>query len=400
MRLLLSGVLLLASAASPALAQTVSTVAGNGTPVHGGYGGPATDAGVVHPGALSVIRGGGYYIGAYSALLKVNASGTITLIAGNGTPGFSGDNGPASAASVSHYVFGLAQGPDGSVYFSDWLNHRVRKVDPNGIITTVAGNGVNASNGDGGAATSAAIGGPAGLEFDSAGNFYIAQYGLGLCRVRKVDVSGIISTFAGTGACTSGVDGGSAASTALNNPFGLRFDANGNMFVSEYDGDRIRKISPTGTVSTFVASTNGPTHIDFDSAGNLYIAEYFANTIRKVTSAGISSVFAGNGARASSGDGGPALSASFHSPVSVAVGEGRIYVDEHHGHRIRAITADVSPLLNRPSLVTSCASEGYSGTKLLWCQNICEKGYTGATLSVWIHRWILRYRDLPHCAAD
>lgn len=400
--------ILLALCAAPVAAQTINTVAGNGGGSFSGDGGAATSAEVTLPEQVAPIPGGGYYISQSAAVRKVDVNGFITTVAGTGIAGFTGDGGPATSAQLGRQVTGIRIGPDGSLYISDIFNNRVRKVT-GGIISTFAGGG---GGGDGGAATTASIIQPTSVDFDAGGNFYIAEFGD--CRVRKVSNLGVISTIAGTASCISSGDGGQSTSASLSYPWGLRMDPSGNLLISEYGANRIRKINTAGIISTFAgtggsgstgdggaavsAQLNGPLNVDIDSNGNVYIAEIAGNRIRKVDGSGTITTIAGTGSPGFSGDGGPATSATFRFPRDAAVGYGKIYVSDSSNNRVREFAADVAPKNGTIVPATTCASEGYTGTKLSWCKNICEMNYTGPTLDVWIHRWVNRYRELPYCA--
>ena len=389
-----------------AAAQTISTVAGNGGNGNTGDGGQATSAQVSQPTAIAPIPGGGYYIASPFLIRKVDIDGIISTVAGNGSAGNSGDGGPAADAKLGFYIHSLKLAPDGSLYLTDSSNHRIRKIGVDGIIVTVAGTGTGWYSGDGGPAVDASIRNPAGLELDANGHLYISDSFN--CRVRKVDGSGLISTVIGTGTCTSTGDGGSALSATLSYPWHLRFDSVGNLFVVDQGGHKVRRVTTDGNFSTFAGTgTDGysgdgglaidanlsiPTGLDFDAAGNLYVTVYGSHRIRKITPGGRITSPIGNGTYAFSGDGGPAAAAAIGGVMGIAITDGRMYLAQRDFHRVRVVEVDETP---EPD--TTCAISGYTGTKLTWCQNICEKGYTGATLDMWIHRWVNRYRDLPYC---
>ena len=295
----------------------------------------------------------------------------INTAAGNGTTGFSGDGGQAIDAS---FDFPRAPGFDsaGNLYISDYNNNRVRKVAPNGIITTIAGNGTRASAGDGGPATSAELNQPAGTAVDSAGNIYIAE--TGAQRIRRVDgVTGIITTVAGTGVAGYSGDGGIATTALLNNPQNPNFDNAGNLYFADYDNNRIRKITiSTGIITTVAgngaaattgnggpataASLNGPVSVVFDGAANLYISERNGNVVRRVAAAtGIISTFAGNGTAGFSGDGGPATSAEFNQTYGLAFdAAGDVFISDVLNQRIRMVSITTG-------FVTTIAGNGTVG---------------------------------------
>ena len=395
--------LALSVAAMPVFAQdTITTVAGNGNTVYSGDGGPATSAGIFWPQHITMIPGGGYYVSAYAQLRKVDANGTIHTIAGNGTPGYSGDGGPAAAASIAYMPVSMRLAPDGSLYFADSANFRVRKIGTDGIIRTVAGNGTFNAGADGIPATSSPVKYPMGIELDAAGNLYISE--ASSCRIRKVDTHGIITTIAGNGICATSGDGGSALAASLHVPWGLRLDSVGNLYISESNGsNRIRKVDTSGTITTVPGSVGivEPMGMDFDATGNLYVAAYGEHRVYRISPGGGTSVIAGSGTQGFSGDGGSATSARLSNPRSVTVGSGVLYIADGQNNRVRMMLADVAPQesAGTPS-ATTCASEGYTGTKLQWCINICESNLTGRQLDTWIKRWSDRYHNVPYCAVE
>jgi hypothetical protein len=220
----------------------------------------------------------------------------ISAKAGDGVYRFGGDGGPAVAASFAGASY-LAADRHGNLYVSDRLNARIRKVTPDGIINTVAGNGQQGFSGDGGPAVNAMLNYPTGIAIDPAGNLYIAD--ADNKRVRKVTPSGLISTVAGNGQYGAGGDGG----PALN------------------------------------ASLSDLTAIAIDGAGNLYIADMSSQRVRKVTSDGTISTVVGIGLKGSAGDGGPALSAQLDRPWSIALdGAGNLYLADLNNRRVRKVT--------------------------------------------------------------
>jgi hypothetical protein len=395
--------LALSIAAVPAFAQDIiSTVVGNGTADYSGDGGQATSAGIFWPQQVALIPGGGYYLGGGAQVRKIDANGTISTVAGNSIAGFSGDGGPATAASLSYMPSSIRRAADGSLYLADYGNFRVRKIGTDGIIRTVAGNGSTVSE-DGVPATSSGLLAPTGVDIDAAGNLYISEYSG--CRVRKVDTRGIITTVVGTGVCSSTGDGGAAKNATLDQPWGVRLDTTGNLYIGECNGNRIRKVDKAGNITTVPGSLgmDCPMNMDFDSVGNLYTAVYGALRIYRITPGGVATVIAGNGSWGFSGDGGAAISAQFNGPRDVTVAQGRLYIADGGNNRLRVVATNISPQLPsspepEPEPATTCASEGYRGTQLQWCMNICESGLSGRTLDTWIQRWLSRYRELPYCA--
>lgn len=210
---------------------------------------------------LAVDNQGNVYIGLINArVLKLDTTGTVSIVAGTGTSGFSGDGGPATLATL-RVVRGLAVDLAGNLYIADSTNQRVRRVDSNGTITTVAGNGSTIPSGDGGPATTAGVPGPFALAVDGAGNLFIGSAG----RVRKVDATGTISTIAGGGFLQATVDGIPATNAALTSIQGLAFDAAGNLYLSDRVNDRIRKI--TGVTATPPFLFNPPSGLTVTTKG-------------------------------------------------------------------------------------------------------------------------------------
>lgn len=280
-------------------AGTITTYAGNGRAGYSGDGGAATSAmifanGTVH--GLAVDNSGNVYFsdGQNQRVRKVSASGIVTTVAGNGTAGFSGDGGAATSAMVN-YPNGLAVDSFGNLYIADRFNEVVRKVDTTGKISTVAGNGNSGFDGDGGQATGATIGECIGVAVDGSGNLYIS----GNFRIRKVNTAGVISTVTGTGSIGYSGDGGPAAAAAAD-PIGIAVDAAGNLYFADPNAQRVRKIDTAGIITTVAgngtfgdtgdggpatsAEMKAPVDVSLDGAGNLYIAET-SSYIRKVSAA-------------------------------------------------------------------------------------------------------------------
>lgn len=297
------------------------------------------------------VTNGGYIPG--DPELVVNYQRVMFTVAGNGTTAFTGDGGAASSAALRN-PYDVTADESGNVYIADWDSHRVRKVSPAGIITTVAGNGTSgySAGQDGGPATNAYVARPNGVALDSAGNLYISD---STNRIRKVTPVGIISTIAGNGSGAYAGDGGPATSASLFNPMGLRFDNSGNLYVADWTNHRIRKISPAGIITTVAgggaATGDGgvatsaylaaPSDVDFDSLGNLYVADRDTHRIRKVSPTGIITTVAGNGVASYSGDGGPATNASMHWPWGIAVDPyGILYIADEGNQRIRKVSPD------------------------------------------------------------
>jgi sugar lactone lactonase YvrE len=312
---------------------------------------------------------GGFYIASstQNRIYRVAADGTLSVTAGTGTSGFSGDGGPAASAQLNVPV-GVAVDAAGNLFIADTLNNRIRKVTPAGIISTVAGTGTSGFSGDGGPATSAQLAFPGGVAVDAAGNLFIADTENDC--IRKVAPAGIISTVAGTGTAGFSGDGGPAAFAKLNVPVGVSVDAAGNLFIADTFNNRIRKVIPAGTISTAAGTgTSGfsgddgpaasaqlafPGSVVVDAAGNLFIADTFNNRIRKVTPAGIISTMAGTRPYGFSGDGGLAVSAQLNHPRGVAVDVvGNLFIADSDNNRIRKVTP--------AGIISTIAGNGTSG---------------------------------------
>jgi hypothetical protein len=224
----------------------ISTIAGTGTGGFAGDGGPAINAQLWSPRGLT-FSGGSLYIadGYNNRIRKIDSAGTISTVAGNGTAGFSGDAGPATNAEL-FLPSGLTV-QSKSLYIADMGNHRIRKVDSAGMISTVAGNGSRGYNGDGGPATSAMLYFPTSVTVDRAGNLYSADEALP--HVRKVDPAGIISTKAGNGEYDFSSDNNLSTNAQFFHPYSVAADNNGNVYIVDTFNERIRKVDASGVVS-------------------------------------------------------------------------------------------------------------------------------------------------------
>jgi sugar lactone lactonase YvrE len=219
----------------------------------GGDGGPATAAELFSPETVAVDAAGNLFIGESGnhRIRKVTPDGLITTVAGNGTSGFSGDGGAATAAQLA-FPRGVAVDTAGHLYIGEGESgNRIRKVSPNGIITTVAGNGTAGFSGDGGPATSAQISNPRSVAVDAAGNLFIVD--THNHRIRRVSSNGIITTVAGNGTGGFSGDGGPATAAQLNFPQDVIVDMTGNLFIADLN-DRIRKVSPDGVITTLAVN--------------------------------------------------------------------------------------------------------------------------------------------------
>jgi DNA-binding beta-propeller fold protein YncE len=280
-----------------------------------------------------------------SSLVAANPS--VSTLIGTGARGY-------SDREVNN-PYGLVIGPDRALYFCDLDNQRIRRLDLKTHLTsTVAGNGQRAYGGDGGSATAAALNMPHEIQFDSAGNIYIAERDNHV--VRKVEAkTGIISTFAGTGMPGFSGDGGPAARAQLRQPHSIAVDPSGKLLICDIGNHRIRQVDfSTGVIETYggtgerqptpdgapvkTAPLNGPRTMSFDRDGNLYLALREGNAIYRIaTKAGTIHHLAGTGEQGYSGDGGPARLARLAGPKGLAYGGGRLYVADTESHVIRSI---------------------------------------------------------------
>ncbi len=334
----------------------VTTVAGGGT--FAGDGSLATGASLSYPTSIAFDSQGNLYIadGGNQRVRKVVANtGIITTIAGTGEEGFSGDNGPATAAKF-YLPYGVAVDSASNLYISDRTNHRIRKVAATtGIVTTIAGTGVLGYSGDNGPATAAMINFPAGIFLDSAENLYIADEGNN--RIRKVTAAtGIISTVAGTGEYGFSGDGGLATAAMLRSPRGVFIDSAGNILIVDFLNHRIRKVAANSGIITTVAGSNFgalgdnglaiaagllfPSGVVVDSAGNIFIADSSHFRIRKVSATtGIITTVAGTGIQGYSGDNGLATAAKLSGPAGIALdSSGNFFVADSQDNHIRKVS--------------------------------------------------------------
>ena len=323
-----------------------------------GDGGRAIEAQLNGPKAVAVDAAGNVFIGeAFSRVREVMVDGTIRTVAGTGTPGFSGDGGPATSAQLGS-VLGLAVDERGDLYIADSYNHRVRMIAPNGTITTVAGTGeagpegFGGYSGDGGPATLARLGIPNGLALDVQGDLYIADETNN--RVREVSRDGVIHTVLGP---SMGVP------NQYLDPAGIVFDKAGNLYVADNGELLLWKVAANGTISKLAgrgfppgdspnctpalqAAFGQALSIAVDERGNAYFADAASNKIREVSSDGTIRTIAGNGSVGyfgsgePSGDGGQATKAALGGPPSVALdSDGNLYIADEGNMRVRKVVA-------------------------------------------------------------
>ena len=371
----------------------ITTFAGTGEHGFGGDSGTAVQARLRVPTSVAVDGAGNLFIADKDnhRIRKVDSSGIITTVAGSGVAGFGGDGGSALNAQLAH-PWWIAVDGSGNLFIADSGNYRVRKVDLSGVITTVAGSGERGYGGDGGPAVQARLDYPTGIATDGAGNLFIADHNNH--RVRKVDPSGIITTVAGTEEGGYGGDGGPAVQARLQNPTGLAVDDDDNLYIADQYTHRIRMVNPYGVITTVAGSgdsgfsgdggpavqarLNYPTGVTVDGAGNLFIADKDNHRIRMVDSSGVIATIVGSGEIGFSGDGGSAVLARLRFPIDVAMdGAGNLFIADHRNDRIRAVniklpmepatppvgptTPPVGPQPTADGTITTLAGNGESG---------------------------------------
>lgn len=350
----------MAGIALSANAQNIYTYAGIGMASgYTGDGGNAVLAQIAGARGIAVSPAGDVFFSDVrnNAIRKVNAAGIITTIAGNGTAGYTGDGGAATAALINNPT-GLRVDRYGNIFFSDSRNNVIRKITTSGIITTVAGNSTAAYTGDGGPATTASLNRPGGLDIDTAGILYIADTRNNV--IRSVNTSGVITTIAGTGAVGYSGDGGPATAALFSTPTDVAALANGTLYVADARNNAIRTISTAGTINAFAgngtagyagdgglataARINNPVAVTADAAGNVFIAD-LNNLVRVVNIHDTISTIAGNSIAGFSGDGGPALSARLNGPQGTAEdASGNIYISDNGNVAIRRVGAPVKSI--------------------------------------------------------
>ena len=399
----------------------VSTIAGAGPAGFSGDGGPALSAQLYAPAGLKVDALGNVFVADTSnqRVREITPQGIITTVAGNGQLDLSGDNGPATKASV-YQPFDVAVDPSGDLYISEASNFRIRVVvkgiiseiagggasfadgpatqaaliSPAGIvldgkgnlivavsgtrqvrtisaagsITTIAGVSPTVSFGEDVPATSAPLLGPWGIALDASGNLYISDNNDS--RVRQVNTQGLVTTVTGNGVFGNLGDNGPASAAELGSPQALAFDATGNLFISSGDAQTVREIQKNGTIVTYAGGNTGgfsgdngpaikaqlfkPWGLATDAAGNLYIADSGNNRIRRVDTSGTITTYAGTGTAGFSGDNGPALQAELFSPLQLAFdAKGNLYISDSGNYRVRMITP--------AGVITTVAGNGAAG---------------------------------------
>lgn len=335
----------------------ISTYAGNGVNTYAGDGGQATAASIKSPEGVAAAANGDLYIcdSDNHVIRKVAYStGIITTVAGNGSPGYSGDGGPATAAKLK-FPEDVAVATNGDVYIADTGNHVIRKVTAaTGTITTVAGNGSPGYSGTGLIATASSLKSPRGIQVASNGDLYIGDRSNS--RIRKVvAATNLMIDYAGNGTAGYSGDGGPAILAKVNVPQGLHLTSAGDLYIADAGNNVIRKVSAAGIITTIAgtgasgytgdgglatsARLAAPEAVHLAPSGDIYFSDTGNNVMRRVQVGSLNiATMAGNGTSGFSGDGGPATTAQLSTPRGVAVSPtGVVYVSDKNNNRIRKV---------------------------------------------------------------
>lgn len=408
-RLKLPGLILLIILSFAAKAQIIRTIVGTGSlgSAYSGDGGQAAVAAIGCPYDVVVDTAGNIYFtdNANHVVKKVRPNGIMSTICGNGVPVYSGDGGPATAASLASPT-AIVLDATGNLIVGDATNKVVRKITPAGIISTIAGNhSVSGFGGDGGPATAAGLGSVSGLAYDAVGNLYIAD---GNARVRKVNTAGIISTVAGNGGLGYAGNGGPATAASFDGISDVAVDAAGNLYIADRNNYALRKVNSISGIVTVIAGQgttasgstgdggpataarlNGTAGLMFDAAGYLYLTEQNVNKIRRISPTGIITTYAGSIGAGFSGDGGAPTSAKLSAPAQICFdSRGNTYICDKGsaatsgspwGRRIRQIfkvdtfhlTVTPSPVLcgNTAATFTAHPTHAYYSYSYKWRVN-------------------------------
>jgi trimeric autotransporter adhesin len=347
--------------------QIINTIAGDSTAGYTGDGGLATVAELNGPAGIAEDATGNIYVADQNnnSIRMVNTSGIISTIAGINSAGYSGDGGLATVAELNA-PYGLAIDISGNIYIADWSNDRIRVINTSGIINTFAGNGYGASissggySGDGGQASVAELYLPADVKLDNAGNIYIADEVNN--RIRMVNTAGIITTVAGDSIQGFAGDGGQATVAELHFPVGIALDATGYLYIADQRNNRVRMVNTSGNISTFAGNgtpsffgDGGPATaaellfpygILVDTAGNVYISDVGNSRIRTVNTSGIINTIAGINYVGYSGDGGPATAAEINNPLGIILdASNNLYIADAGNNRVRKITSNIATVI-------------------------------------------------------
>jgi trimeric autotransporter adhesin len=389
---------------------TIATVAGNATSGYSGDGGPASEAQLTNPCKIATDKSGNLFIGDQgNARIREVSGGIINTVAGNGTNGYTGDGGAATAADISDPC-GVLVDPSGNVYFSqtDFTNSAVRKAPASGNISTITGTSSGAGfSGDGGVATNAQVNAPTALARDNGGTLYIADSLNN--RVRIIDSNGNISTKAGNGIAQYAGDGQLAWRASLNNPQGVALDAAGNLYIADTLNHCIRRVAGN-IMSTFAgtcsvtggfsgdggpatkAQLNYPKDVAVDASGNVFIVDSYNFRIRLVKPDGTIWTIAGRSGPGYSGDGGFATSAHLSFATGIALGpSGTIFVSDTQNNVIRVLTPGTGTgTTTLPPIISGVVSASACGD------------YTSAAPGAWVevHGSNLATDTRPWAASD
>jgi sugar lactone lactonase YvrE len=318
----------------------VTTIAGNGGTTF--TNGTGTNATFNVPTGIAVDSVGNIYVSEQNnnRIRRITTAGVVSTLAGSGTGQFADGSG---AAASFWFPYGVAVDSAGNVYVADTDNHRIRKITPGGVVTTLAGSGTGQFADGTGSAASFFY--PHGIAVDSAGIVYVSDK-LNH-RIRRITSAGVVTTLAGS--ATAGSSNQTGTNATFRNPEGIAVDSAGNLYVGDRNNDLIRKITPEGVVTTLAGSTQGsvdgtgtnamfsnPAGLALDLIGNIYVCDQSNNIVRKITPAGVVTTLAGNGGTTFAN--GTGTSATFNQPWGVAVDSGGIvYVADSSNHRIRKI---------------------------------------------------------------
>jgi sugar lactone lactonase YvrE len=387
-QIVFSSLIALASS-SVANSQTITTVAGViGSPGYVGDAGPANNARFNQPRAVATDNDGNLYIADMRnhVIRKVNPNGIVNTVAGNGTAGTAGAGGPATAAQLAQPT-GMTIDNDGNIYIADYNASVIKKVTTSGIMTIFAGNGTEGFSGDGGPASQAKLYRPTAVAVDKEGSLYISDASNKV--IRKVTKAGVITTIAGVpGRAGYAGDGGPATKALLTQPAGIAVDYSGNVYIADPSNSVIRKVNPSGIITTFAGTgvagysgDNGPAikaqfqigspqGLAVDPAGNVYASDYQNHAIRKINAKGIITTIAGNGAPDYAGDGGPAILAKIWYPIGIATDAGgNVFITDSYNNTIREI-------------VSSCTAPTPSFDQQPISKSVCKGGNTTFTVTV------------------
>lgn len=305
-----------------------------------GDGGVASNARLLAPSAVAYDREGNLYVADERAhrVRRVTPAGLITTIAGTGTAAYSGDGGLASKAALNA-PRGLAFDADGFLYIADSGNHAVRRIAPNGSISSIAGNGFAGSRGDGGPSTASQLHSPSAVAVESNGDLFIAD--TANHRVRRVSRAGIVTTYAGSGTPGLAFEGSAAVFAQLNEPRGLAFDAAGNLYIADTANNRIRRVDRTGLLTTIAEPAFSlPRGVTVAPDGAIYVADTGNHRICQIIDSTVSTI--GGGASGFRGDGGLAGDAQFNSPAALAFDSfGNLAVADLGNSRVRQLKPEI-----------------------------------------------------------